>query len=119
VTIVPGPLVVTRPLLAQINRPGAGLARLQHYYTNAAVRRSWDKESVAETLALLDGELAELRAAIEKSAAGLHPDTDKDADVAGELADVQLYLVHLASALGLDLATSVTSKERENTRRFE
>ena len=35
-----------------------------------------------------------------------------------ELADVQLYLLHLANVMGLDLANAVTDKERKNAERF-
>jgi NTP pyrophosphatase (non-canonical NTP hydrolase) len=119
VMLAPNPMHVTRSLLAARERPGQGLNRLQKYYEAAAVRRSWDRESVEQTIELLAGELSELRTAIRKHDEGISAEDDHDADVAGELADVQLYLVHLASALDLDLSRAVNDKERLNAGRFE
>jgi NTP pyrophosphatase (non-canonical NTP hydrolase) len=39
-------------------------------------------------------------------------------DPEAELADVALYLVHLANALEIDLAAAVRAKEEVNARRF-
>jgi NTP pyrophosphatase (non-canonical NTP hydrolase) len=45
--------------------------------------------------------------------------SDQVNDVAGELADVQLYIVHLANTLGFELAGAITNKEQVNARRSE
>lgn len=116
---IPHPSLVTRAVLTQLERPGSGLSRLQAYYQAASLRRGWSAESPDDTFHLLSEELIELSEAIRKHAAGTSPLEDPDADVAGELADVQLYLVHLANALAMDLAASVTYKERVNAGRFE
>ncbi len=90
--------------------PSHALAGLQHYYARAAMRRGWSGESAEQTLELLKGEVSELEeelaAAPEGEAASL------------ELADVQLYLVHLANILGADLGDAVRAKERINAARF-
>jgi NTP pyrophosphatase (non-canonical NTP hydrolase) len=39
-------------------------------------------------------------------------------DKKSELADVFLYVVHMANILGIDLATTVQDKEIRNLRRF-
>lgn len=100
-------------------RPGQGLEALQEYYRRIAKRRGWDNETPRDTLLLLMEELGELARAIRKEA-GLRRDTPyPEAAVATELADVQLYLVHLANGFGVDLAKAVTEKEAINAARFE
>lgn len=100
-----------------VARPGQGLAALQDYYRRIARRRGWANETARDTLLLLTEELGELARAVRKSSGigrdGLYPDTD----VAAELADVQLYLVHLANNLGVNLAEAVTRKEVVNAER--
>jgi NTP pyrophosphatase (non-canonical NTP hydrolase) len=119
VSLVASPLEVTRELLAAVERPGAGVARLQYYYGSASTRRAWDHESAEDTLALLAGELAELKTAVGKRSAGIRPEDDRDADAGGEIADMQLYLVHLANVLDISVAEAISVKERLNARRFD
>ena len=119
VNVVEQPTLVTRELLNRVGLPGHGIARLQSYYRTTALRRGWQNESVNETVQHLAGELVELERAIQKTVDGVSSEDDPDADVVGELADVQLYLVHLANALGLDLAVAVSHKERVNALRFD
>lgn len=98
--------------------PGQGIAALQDYYRRIARRRGWANESPRDTLLLITEEIGELARAVRKDA-GLHRDGSYEHGAVGhELADVQLYLVHLASALGVDLAAAVTEKERVNAERF-
>jgi NTP pyrophosphatase (non-canonical NTP hydrolase) len=110
---------LTSSLVETVGRPGKALSRLQHYYESVARRRGWSNESASDTVLLLTEELGELARAVRKldGIARHHP--DKAADVGAELADMQLYLVHLANGLGLDLSNAVTDKERVNARRFE
>ena len=58
-----------------------------------------------------DGELGELIGAVRK-------DGEASAAAALEMADVQLYLVHLANIAGIDLREAVVEKERINSTRF-
>lgn len=118
VTVVDGIDELDAAGLQQVDHPGSGLGRLQTYYRTVAVRRGWDDESAWDTLLLLTEELGELARAIRKSDGLARHQASKDSDVAGELADVQLYLVHLANALDLDLSGAVTAKERINAQRF-
>jgi NTP pyrophosphatase (non-canonical NTP hydrolase) len=112
--VVDGPEDVARSLSAE---PGHGLQALQRYYGRVAARRGWADESAQDTLLLLTEELGELARAIRKSS-GLARDGDWTQDpVETELADVQLYLVHLANVLGVDLANAVSDKERTNAQR--
>ena len=90
--------------------PSHALLALQSYYARAAKARGWADESAAQTLDLLKGELEELEEALGRGARE---------EAALELADVQLYLVHLANALDVDLGTAVEDKERINSERFD
>jgi NTP pyrophosphatase (non-canonical NTP hydrolase) len=66
---------------------------------------------------LLTEEMGELARALRKSA-GIQRDQGWEGqDVAEELADVQLYLVHLANISGIELADAVTNKELINAER--
>lgn len=97
--------------------PGSGLLALQSYYRRTALRRGWGDESPRDTLLLITEEMGELARAIRK-AEGLSRDQGYvGTDAASELADVQLYLLHLANSLGVDLASAVTAKERVNAER--
>lgn len=95
---------------------GEGLKALQKYYARAAKRRGWDKETAKDTLLLLTEELGELARAIRKHE-NMKRDHEYDVDLAEELADVQLYLLHLANQTGISLADSVTQKEIKNEER--
>lgn len=114
VSVVPNPLSVPEHLVL---RPGVGLAALQQYYERAASRRGWSDESARDTLLLLTEEVGELARAIRTSMGLARHASDGSAAIGEELADVQLYVVHLANVLGIDLANAVTVKERENERR--
>lgn len=96
---------------------GKGLSGLQHYYKKTAKRRGWDGESPRDTMLLLTEEIGELARAVRK-AEGLERDAGYSGiSVAEELADVQLYLVHLANALGIEISEAVTDKEIKNAER--
>lgn len=115
VTVVEDPAHVR--LEQSLKSPGNGLRGLQRYYERAAERRGWDQESARDTLLLLTEEVGELARAIRKSV-GLARDGEWEGqDVAEELADVQLYVVHLSNVLGIDLANAVTNKEAVNENR--
>ena len=67
---------------------------------------------------LLTEEIGELARAIRKSE-GLKRDAGyNDVGLLDELADVQLYLVHLANSLGVSLDEAVNQKETKNDERF-
>ena len=102
-----------------VHTPGSGLNGLQSYYSRTSKRRGWSKESPRDTMLLLTEEIGELARAIRKNE-GLSRDAGyASVSVLDELADVQLYLVHLASALGVNLSDAVTQKEIKNAARFK
>jgi NTP pyrophosphatase (non-canonical NTP hydrolase) len=90
--------------------PSQALLALQSYYARAAEERGWSGETTALALELLKGEIAELETALKRG-------SDDDSAIL-ELADVQLYVVHLANILGADLGAAVRDKERINSERF-
>ncbi len=97
--------------------PGSGLRACQRYYSRAAARRGWSEESARDTMLLLTEEVGELARAVRKTAGLARAGGYEDTAIGEELADVQLYLLHLANVTGVDLAAAVTQKERINTAR--
>lgn len=114
VAAVPGPESAADVVAA---RPGQGLQALQGYYGRAAARRGWDGESAQDTLLLMTEELGELARAVRKSAGIARDGEWTSAPVGAEMADIQLYLVHLANVMGIDLADAVSEKELVNAQR--
>lgn len=102
---VSGPHTPSRPLQA-----------LQGYYDRIAKKRGYDNESPQDTMLLLTEEVGELARAVRKrvglSRSGAYP-----SDAAAELADVQLYLLHMANVLDVELGAAVNDKEQENAAR--
>jgi NTP pyrophosphatase (non-canonical NTP hydrolase) len=101
-----------------MHRPGEPLNALQTYYGRAAAARGWKSESPAECMLLLTEEVGELARSIRRFAGLSRHGADNSENAAEELADVQLYVVHLANVLGINLANAVTEKEAENLQRF-
>ncbi len=97
--------------------PGRPLRALQDYYATVANRRGYDRETAQDTMLLLTEELGELARAVRKYVGLVREGGYDQTDVGEEIADVQLYLVHLANVLGADIAKSVTRKERINSER--
>ncbi|MGC4175359.1 MazG nucleotide pyrophosphohydrolase domain-containing protein [Demequina sp.] len=116
VHIVAAPGSIDRAALRDKGASGRGVGRLQRYYAETAHRRGWDSEGPDQTLLLMLEEVGELSRAMRKG--GSTPSATARREIGFELADVQLYLVHLANALGLDLADAVSAKERINAKRF-
>lgn len=94
-------------------QPGSGLDYLQNYYKRTAQRRGWGEETARDTMLLLTEEIGELARAVRKHV-GLSRTDEYDVNMADELADVQLYLVHMANNVGINLAQAVTEKDRKN-----
>jgi NTP pyrophosphatase (non-canonical NTP hydrolase) len=97
--------------------PAPPLRVLQDYYRRMADARGYADESARDTLLLLVEEVGELARAIRKSAGLPRPAGYEGVDAAHELADVQLYVLHLANALDVDLAQAVIEKEQVNAAR--
>ncbi len=98
--------------------PSSGLHALQQYYSRVAVERGYDSEDVRDCMLLLTEEVGELARAIRKSLGLKRHRGYKSEDIGTELADIQLYLVHLANIVSVDLGNAVSRKEKENAARF-
>nr|MBP7766894.1 hypothetical protein [Candidatus Saccharibacteria bacterium] len=99
------------------NKPGQGILGLQRHYDKVAKRCGWSKESPKDTMLLLTEEMGELAREIRKVEGLKRDDEYKDMELQDELADVQIYLVHLANIMGIDLSEAVTEKIRKNNKR--
>lgn len=101
-----GPHAPTRPLDV-----------LQSYYARAAEDRGYERESPQDTMLLLTEEIGELARAVRKRVGLTRAGGYGEENASEELADVQLYVLHLANVLGVELATAVAEKERRNAER--
>jgi NTP pyrophosphatase (non-canonical NTP hydrolase) len=97
--------------------PARPLDVLQDYYGRIATRRGYAEETAQDTMLLLTEEVGELARAVRKRVSLKRPGGYSDEDAGAELADIQLYLLHLANILDVRLASAVTQKERANARR--
>jgi NTP pyrophosphatase (non-canonical NTP hydrolase) len=97
--------------------PLPAVKSFQTYYARAAVRRGYEKESAENTLLLMLEEFGELASAIRKRQK-LRRDHGSRSNEEQELADVFIYVVHLANVLGIDLGEAVHAKEQINIKRF-
>jgi len=94
------------------------LASFQRYYANAAKARGYAQEDAGDCLILLVEEVGELARAVRKSRAlTRHGRYSGQSEAALELADVFLYVVHMANILGIDLSSAVARKEIINWER--
>jgi dCTP diphosphatase len=91
--------------------------------TAFAAERNWDQFHSPKNLAMaLTGEVGELSEIFQwlteeaSKSAATNPDTATA--VRDELADVTLYLVRLASVLGIDLNEAVTQKLKKNADKY-
>jgi NTP pyrophosphatase (non-canonical NTP hydrolase) len=118
ITLRDGVRVVSEPSEAlkcvqgeKADAPSRSLPALQSYYARVSRHRGWDSETADDTISRLRGEIQELEEALL--------DANRPQPVFEELADVQLYLVHLANILNADLGREVQAKERMNSARFD
>jgi NTP pyrophosphatase (non-canonical NTP hydrolase) len=119
VTVVTDPLDATRVVERDpAPAPTRGLTALQDYYGRVAGVWGWDDETPQDCMLLLTEEMGELARAVRKTAGISRDGPYLDEDPRLELADVQLYILHLANALNIDLASAVQNKERINRDRF-
>jgi NTP pyrophosphatase (non-canonical NTP hydrolase) len=118
VRVVENPEAAVASAVSPSNRDaGQPLRALQAYYARMASRRGWDRETPEECLLLLVEEVGELAHALRVSGAESDAANPRGA-IAEELADVQLYVVHMANVLGLEIADAVDAKEAVNEQRF-
>jgi NTP pyrophosphatase (non-canonical NTP hydrolase) len=94
--------------------PPPALKPFQHYYKRAAAQRGYERESAQNCLLLMVEEVGELARALRKrERLTRHGSAVQNAESA-ELADVFMYVVHMANILKIDLGQVVQQKELLN-----
>ncbi|ACO33776.1 MULTISPECIES: MazG nucleotide pyrophosphohydrolase domain-containing protein [Acidobacterium] len=98
--------------------PAPALKAFQEYYRRAAIQRGYSKEGPKECLLLMVEEVGELARAVRKREKLVRHASYEAVSESHELADVFLYVVHMANVLGIDLADVVRDKETLNITKF-
>ncbi len=98
--------------------PAPALRAFQEYYRRAAIQRGYARERPKDCLLLMVEEIGELARALRRREKLVRHGSYPESSEAHELADVFLYVVHLANVLGLDLAEVVQKKESINIEKF-
>ncbi len=101
----------------QFEPPVPGLQTFQNYYRRAAIERGYESESAQNCLLLMMEEIGELARALRKREKLVRHGTPIDNQEALELADVFIYVVHMANILHLDLGKAVQNKEILNIKK--
>lgn len=112
----PAMVVATRP--EHPEPPAPALKAFQEYYKRAALQRGYTKERPKDCLLLMVEEVGELARALRKREKLVRHAGYQGLNEAHELADVFLYVVHMANVLGFDLADIVQQKESINVEKF-
>ena len=98
--------------------PKPNLGVFQRYYKRVASQRGYERETAQNCLLLMIEEIGELASALRKREKLKRHGSSRNVNEAHELADVFLYVVHMANILGLDLGTAVQDKENLNAAKF-
>lgn len=118
VRVVESPADLIRVRSSHSEPPAPALKAFQEYYRRAALERGYAKEGPKECLLLMVEEVGELARALRKREKLVRHGSYSESNEAHELADVFLYVVHMANVLGLDLAHIVRDKEIVNLGKF-
>jgi len=98
--------------------PSPAVKSFQNYYRRAAVQRGYAKEDAKDCLMLMVEEVGELAKALRKSLKITRHGPKIINQEGLELADVFLYVVHMANILRIDLPSVVQEKELLNIKKF-
>ena len=118
VRLVDSPAAMIRMWPQYPEPPVPALKAFQEYYKRAALQRGYSSEGPKECLLLMVEEVGELARALRKREKLTRHGSAIDSNEAHELADVFLYVVHMANVLGLDLGGIVREKEFVNLGKF-
>jgi NTP pyrophosphatase (non-canonical NTP hydrolase) len=98
--------------------PQPALKAFQEYYRRVATQRGYKSEGPKDCLLLMVEEVGELARAIRKREGLARHGSESSANERHELADVFLYVVHMANILDIDLSKIVKEKELINLQKF-
>lgn len=98
--------------------PSPAIKSFQHYYRRAALQRGFARENAKDCLLLMVEEVGELARALRKRVKLTRHGTAIHNQEELELADVFLYVVHMANILKIDLASVVQRKELLNIQKL-
>ena len=104
--------------IADFSIPRPALAAFQHYYRRVAIQRGYNSESPKDVLLLMVEEVGELAREIRRRERLVRHGPDSKSSESQELADVFLYIVHMANVFDVDLAKIVHQKELINLQKF-
>jgi NTP pyrophosphatase (non-canonical NTP hydrolase) len=118
VRVIGSPSDILTSELKHPEPPAPALKAFQEYYRRAALARGYEKEKPKDCLLLMVEEVGELARALRKREKLARHGSYGNSSEAHELADVFLYVVHMANVLQLDLARIVRDKELINLQKF-
>jgi len=98
--------------------PSPAIKSFQHYYRRAALQRGFSRENAKDCLLLMVEEVGELARALRKRVKLARHGKPIPNQEELELADVFLYVVHMANILKIDLASVVQRKELLNIQKL-
>jgi NTP pyrophosphatase (non-canonical NTP hydrolase) len=104
--------------MSKLNLPASPtLQQFQTYLEEMAKERGFNKETLVEAFILFTEEVGEFARIVRKSG-GMKTDVAaQKSSAADELADLFIYILHMANILGVDLETAFREKEEQNKRR--
>jgi len=109
--------VIPLRLAAPATVPKPAIMRFQNYYRKVAVQRGYERESAQNCLLLMVEEVGELARGLRRDQK-LTRHHESNSESLKELADVFIYVVHMANILDADLGEIVKEKETTNWNRF-
>jgi NTP pyrophosphatase (non-canonical NTP hydrolase) len=119
VQTVPSPEIVQDNFANQrILPPPPAVKTFQNYYRRAAIQRGYTNEGPKECLLLMLEEFGELARALRKKLNLMRHGKEISNEEALELADIFIYVVHMANILKIDLSSVVQEKELLNIQKM-
>ena len=102
----------------RVRPPAPAVRTFQNYYRRVAIQRGYTHENAKDCLMLMVEEIGELARALRKRAKLVRHGKGIQNQEEAELADVFIYVVHMANILKVDLSTIVQAKEIANIQKF-
>jgi NTP pyrophosphatase (non-canonical NTP hydrolase) len=99
-------------------REGASLGHIQQYVAQLEIERGFADQSAIQKCLLLGEEVGELFKAVRKHEGMPIEQSDATLSIAGELADMIIYLCAIANRYEISLEDAFRDKERQNATRI-